>query len=108
MCLCQELVLTVGNCECDTIGVKTSVFTKGKNKFILENKHPVVLTVTFTTSFRSLLTKSLLMILAAESLHYWVIKFNYIAIYKCLDVCGLGLRCVCTLMETDCAVLAGF
>lgn len=71
--------------------MKTSVFTKGKKKFILENEQPVVLTVTFTMSFRSLLTKSLLMILAAESLHYWVIKFNYIAIYRCLDVCGLGL-----------------
>lgn len=106
--MCQELVLTVGNCERDTVGVKTSVFTKGKKKFILENKQPVVLTVTFIMSFRSWLTKSLSVILAAESSHYWVIKFNYIAIYKCLDVWGLGLRCVCTLMETVCAVLAGF
>lgn len=54
-------------------------------------------------NFYSLFTKWF-MIFAAGSLHFRVTKFDYVAVYWRLGVCGLGCCSVCA--KPDC-VLAG-
>ena len=54
------------------------------------------------------LLRKLLMILAAGSLYFWIIKFNYNAVYGRQGVCGLGCCHLCVLNQTVHAVLAGF